>query len=145
MEEHFSLATLFINEKPCSWQEAVTISGQRLLALEAIEEAYIDAMIAAVDKLGPYMVIAPHLAIAHAAPSEHVYRNELVLGVFKEPVIFGCENDPVHIVIALCAVSPHSHLKQFQKIATMFEDEDSWQKLFLCDTVEQLYEVVNSY
>ncbi len=145
MEEHFGLTTLFIEEKPQSWQEAVKLSGQKLLELQAIDEAYIDAMIAAVNELGPYMVIAPHLAIAHAAPSEHVYKNELVLGVFKEPVIFGCENDPVHIIIALCAVSPHSHLKQFQKIAAMFEAEDSWHKLYLCDTVEQLYEVVNSY
>lgn len=144
MEERFRLQALLIDSKPHSWQEAVEVVGRLLLDLESIEAGYIQAMIDVINDIGPYIVVIPHLAIAHAAPGTFVRKNDLVVGVFKEPIFFGCENDPVHIVIGLCALSPHSHLEQFQCIADIFSNEDAWRDFLRCDTVEELYTLINS-
>jgi len=145
VEERFRLQALLIDTETHSWQEAVTVVGRRLLTLGSIEEEYIQAMIDVVNDLGPYIVVIPHLAIAHAAPATYVRRNDLVLGVFKEPLYFGSENDPVHIIIGLCALSPHSHLEQFQCIADIFSDENAWLGFLQCTSVEELHSLINDY
>ena len=143
MVERFRKEALYIDFQPRSWQEAITLTGSLMLNIGSIEEGYIAAMIKAVEDLGPYMVVIPHLAIAHAAPLTHVLKNDMVVVVFKEPVFFNCENDPVHIILGLCALTPGSHLEQFQRIADIFSDEEAWQAFHACDTVEQLYELIN--
>ena len=145
MEERFRLQALLIDSDPHSWQEAVEIIGKLMLELGSIEEGYIQAMIDVVKEIGPYIVVIPHLAIAHAAPLTYVRKNDLVVGVFKEPIYFGSDNDPVHIIIGLCALSPHSHLEQFQCIADIFDDEDAWLSFCGCDTVDELYRLINGY
>jgi len=142
--EKFRKEVLQIDLDQHSWQEAIEVTGGLLLEAGSIEAGYIQAMIDAVNDLGPYMVVAPHLAIAHAAPAKHVIRNDMVMVIFKEPITFGSENDPVHIMIGLCALNPGSHLEQFQKIADIFDDVEAWKKLYDCVTVEQLYQLMNA-
>ena len=100
-------------------------------------------MIDAVNEFGPYIVIAPHLAIPHAAARENVLKNDMVIAVFKEPINFGTENDPVHLMIGLCALEPGSHLEQLTMLADILEDENVWKDFVACDTIEQLYDFVN--
>ena len=142
-EERFRLEALFIDFDPHDWQEAVSVVGKLMMDLGSIEEDYIQAMIDVINDIGPYIVVIPHLAIAHAAPATYVLKNDLVVGVFKEPICFGSDNDPVHIIIGLCALSPHSHLEQFQCIADIFSDEDAWLDFCACNTVEELYKLIN--
>lgn len=142
--ERFPKEVLAIIEGSFDWQKAIKITGNLLIKNQAIEVAYIDLMIQAVKQLGPYMVIIPHVAIVHAAPIKHVLKNKLVFLVFKEPVFFNCENDPVHILIGLCALDSNSHLKHFQMIADIFENEDSYQKFMACKDDNELYQLLNS-
>ena len=144
MQEIFRREALSVDFQPHSWQQAVTISGELLLANASIEAGYIQAMIDAVKELGPYMVVIPHVAIAHAAPATYVKANDLVLTVFKQPIYFNSPNDPVHIMFGLCALTPGSHLHHFQRIAQIFENEEAWRDFYDCDTVEQLYDLLNS-
>ena len=143
--ERFRKETLSIDFNSHSWQDAVTVSGELLLKCGAIEKDYIQAMITAVNELGPYMVIIPHLAIAHAAPGQHVLADEIVLTVFKEPIYFNSPNDPVYIIIGLCALNPHSHLEHFQAIAEIFDAEEAWRDFHACNSVEELYKLINNY
>ena len=144
VEERFRLQALLVDSDSHDWQEAVKIIGKLLLDLDSIEEGYIQAMIDVINDIGPYIVVIPHLAIAHAAPLTYVKKNDLVIGVFKEPIYFGSDNDPVHIIIGLCALTPHSHLEQFQRIADIFSDENAWLDFRKCDTVEELYKLINA-
>jgi PTS system ascorbate-specific IIA component len=82
-------------------------------------------MIAAVDKLGPYIVIAPGLAIAHSRPSPSVLRAGLSWVTLKEPVSFGHnKNDPVSLIIGLAAPDHEGHLEMMQALAGVLMNSD---------------------
>jgi len=143
MGELFRKEALAIEDGAHSWEEAIRITGKLMLDVGSIEAGYIDAMIDVVNKVGPYIVLAPHIALAHAAAGTYVMKNDMVLVVFKEPVIFGCENDPVHLLFGLCALEQGSHLDLLTNLALILEDEDAWENLLACENPEELYALVN--
>ena len=143
MRELFRREALAVDTQPRSWREAIRVAGALLLDAGSIEAGYIDAMIDAVETLGPYMVVAPHFAIAHAAAGAHVVKDDMALVVFREPVLFSTPNDPVHLMIGMCALRPESHLEQFRGLAELLTDEDVWQKFAASKTVDQLYRLAN--
>lgn len=145
MQELFRKEVLRVERGTHSWQDAVRIAGDVLLQEGSVDPPYTDAMINAVAELGPYMVVAPHIAIAHAAAGVHVNKNDMGVVVFKEPVLFHCENDPVHLMLVLCALEPHSHLEQFKSLADILVDEEVWERFRDCNTIQELYDLVNNY
>ena len=67
---------------------------------------------------GPYIVIAPGTAFAHARPSGSVRRTALSLIVLTDPVSFGHpSNDPVDLVVALSATDPDTHLEAMKTLS----------------------------
>ena len=52
------------------WEDAVRAAGRMLLDCGAVEERYIEAMVETAKDLGPYIVIAPGIAIPHARPED---------------------------------------------------------------------------
>jgi PTS system ascorbate-specific IIA component len=142
MIESFSVEHLTVETRVCGWEEAIRISGSLLQKTGAATADYIDAMIRTVQDLGPYIVVVPRIALAHAEAGRHVMLDSLSLAVFKEPVYFGSENDPVHIVIAMCAMSNDSHLEQIQQLTDIFEDEQFHIRIMDCDTPLELYQLM---
>lgn len=107
------------------WQAAITLAGDALVAGGVTTDEYTAEMIAAVDKLGPYIVIAPGLAIAHSRPSPSVLRAGLSWVTLKEPVSFGHKkNDPVSLVIGLAAPDHEGHLEMMQALAGVLMNSD---------------------
>jgi len=141
--ELFRKDVLHIERSPQSWQDAIRITGKLLLDAGSIEESYIQAMIDAVNELGPYIVIAPNIALAHAAAGVGVLKNDMALLVFKEPILFNCMNDPVHLMIGLCALAPGSHIDQLKSLAVLLDDEGVIDDFLACEDLAQLYELVN--
>lgn len=140
----FGLESIRIDEHTQDWKRAIEICGGLLVETGAATDQYTAAMVQAVENLGPYIVIVPHIAVAHAAAGLHVKRDGLVLTVFKEPVVFGSANDPVHIIIGICAVSTGSHLEQFKLFADILEDEQIYEEILSCNTETELCAYLNS-
>ena len=96
--------TIALNVEAEDWMDAIRKSAQPLLANGSIEPRYIDNMIQAVKDLGPYIAIAPGVAIAHAKPEQGVVRMGMSLATLKHPVSFGnTANDPIRLVLTLAA------------------------------------------
>lgn len=133
---------LLIDSQKRTWEEAIGVCGDLMVSLGSVTPEYTDAMIQAVRDMGPYVVIAPRIAFAHAASGKYVNENDLVLTVFKEPVIFNCDNDPVHLMFGICAIEAGSHLEILQKLAEVLEDEKA-DKLIKAASVDELYELIN--
>ena len=87
------------------WQEAITLAGSVLEEAGSITHEYTQSMIQAVKELGPYMVIMPGFAIAHAAPSPAVHKEDLALITLAEPVSFGSPNDPVNLILCVACIA----------------------------------------
>ncbi|MEZ5088090.1 MAG: PTS sugar transporter subunit IIA [Tessaracoccus sp.] len=92
------------------WREAIRVSGDLLVSSGVAEDSYTEAMIRTVDEHGPYIVITPGFALAHARPDQSVARTGMSFVRLAEPVAFGHKsNDPVTIVMALAAVDDSAH------------------------------------
>lgn len=108
------------------WREALRLAGEGLVRSGATTPQYTDEMIAAVEELGPYIVIAPGIAIGHARPSSAVLTTGLSLVTLETPVEFGNRaNDPVALVIGLAATDHNGHLGTMSALATVLSDESA--------------------
>jgi len=83
-----------------------------------------------IDEHGPYIVVAPGLALAHARPGPEVVTDGLAVVTLAEPVPFGHPyNDPVRVVLGVAAASNESHLQAVASLANIFNDSDAVARL----------------
>jgi mannitol operon transcriptional antiterminator len=122
------------------WRSALTIASAPLMEENVISSSYIDAMIANVEYYGPYIVIAPYLALGHALPSDGV--NALGVSILKleEDVFF--EDRPVSVVIILAPIDKRSHLGIMKDIMDLFNDDLFVSSLSDCKIPQHIYELI---
>ena len=108
------------------WRAAVRLAGDALVTSGATAPAYTDEMIATVEQLGPYIVIAPGIALAHSRPSPAVHPRWYQPGDPGRPVDFGHRtNDPVRLVVGLAAPDEEGHVTALSTLAEFLSDEQS--------------------
>ncbi|SQG63463.1 phosphotransferase system (PTS), putative ribitol /mannitol-specific enzyme IIAB component [Corynebacterium renale] len=101
------------------WEDALRQAGKLLEATGNVESAYTQSMIDSVHEKGPYIVVAPGFAFAHARPSEAVHTTTAAWLKLTEPVEFGHKNDPVSLVVALAATDTTGHQQAMAEIAKL--------------------------
>lgn len=136
--------TIATNVNAATWEEAVRKGGRLLLSEGYIEEEYIDAMINTVKELGPYIVIAPNIAMPHANAKNGVNKIGISLITLKEPINFGhAENDPVKIVICLAAIDHSSHIKALAELVNYLNNKEFIEFLKKETSVEKIIQYIN--
>ncbi|WP_203433897.1 PTS sugar transporter subunit IIA [Jiangella asiatica] len=100
------------------WRGAVHAACAPLVTAGALEARYPDRCVAIAEEHGPYMVLAPGLALAHARPEDGAVQLCLSAAVLSRPVEFGHDqNDPVDLVLAFGSPDDASHLELLQSLA----------------------------
>ena len=132
-----------LHARAASWREAITIAGKLLESSGAITDAYTRAMIESVEVNGPYIVVAPGFAFAHARPSEAVKRTAISWVRLETPVAFGHgTNDPVNLVVALAAQDDKAHTQSMKELAKLLGKKDTRAKLDTVGTADELRELL---
>lgn len=127
------------------WREAVELSGAALTAAGAARAAYAGQMVRMIEEHGPYIVVAPGLALAHARPGPEVIADGLAVVTLAEPVEFGHPyNDPVRVVLAVSAASNESHLQLVASLANIFNDTDAVDRLAQAGSADEVREILGS-
>ena len=125
------------------WKQAIRLSAQPLQAKETMTEAYIDAIFNSHQELGPYYVLAPGLAMPHARPEQGAIKNGLSLLHIKQGVSFDAEeNDPIYVVIMLCALSGDEHINMITALADIFSDDERLSALLKASSIEEIQRVI---
>lgn len=126
-----------------SRDEAVKASGRLLVDKGLAEECYIQAMLKNVEVNGTYIVISPGIAMPHARPEEGALDIGLSIVTLKNPVVFGHpKNDPVKIVVGLCAIDHQSHLKALTELADILMDRNKVEKITNADSAEEILQII---
>lgn len=134
-----------LQQESPSWREAIREAAQPLLAEEYIDEGYIDAMIGKVESLGPYIVVAPGIAIAHGRPEDGVKRLGMSLLQLERPVAFSGEaRHQVKVVLVLAAIDGESHLKALSELTGMLKDAAGLNRLKEAHTKEQILKQIGT-
>ncbi|MEO0061316.1 MAG: hypothetical protein RL343_934 [Actinomycetota bacterium] len=120
-------------------EHAIELAGDLLVASGRVTPEYTTAMVEVLDTHGPYFVIAPGIALAHAKPAESVLATGLSLVTLAEPIVFGNQaNDPVKLVFGLCAVNHESHIQMLGELSTLLSNNESVNILLNAGDTEQI-------
>jgi len=118
-------SAIVIGADAADWRAAVRITGLALAASGAALPDYSEQMIRMIEEHGPYVVIAPGLALAHARPGPEVLADGLAVVTLATPVAFGHpHNDPVSVVLGLAVASIADHLESIAALANLFNDPE---------------------
>ncbi|MGI6741630.1 MAG: PTS sugar transporter subunit IIA [Brevefilum sp.] len=124
------------------WQEAIRAAGNLMVTDGAVEERFVDAMIRVATEFGPYIVVAPGIALPHARPEDGVIEASIAIVRLKTPVNFGNEdNDPVYLVVALAAVDQEQHIDGLRQLALVLGDDDKIIAIKEATTREELLDI----
>ncbi|MFO6298327.1 PTS ascorbate transporter subunit IIA [Rahnella selenatireducens] len=137
--------SICLNAEAETWQEAVKIGVDMLVAADVVEPRYYQAILDGVERFGPYFVIAPGLAMPHGRPEEGVKKTGFALVTLKKPLVFNHEdNDPVDILITLAAVDANAHQEVgIMQVVNLFDDEANFDRLRACTTAQQVLDLID--
>ena len=143
LKDLLTAEVLRLNVEVKDWEESVRIGGELLEKAGAIEQRYIDGMIDVIRKIGPYVVVAPGIAMPHARPEEGAKKVGISLITLKKPVNFGNkENDPVKIVVCLSAIDQSAHLKALSELAELLEDKENVKRIMFADDPKTILDLL---
>jgi PTS system ascorbate-specific IIA component len=119
-------SSIVLGAEAADWRAAVRLVGEALAASGAAQPGYADEMIRMIEEHGPYVVIAPGLALAHARPGPEVLADGLAVVTLSTPVAFGHpHNDPVSVVLGLAITHAEAHLASVASLANVFNDSSA--------------------
>lgn len=125
-------------------EAAIQVSGHLLFRNDYADKSYITAMLENYSKNGNYIVIAPGIAIPHAAPGTLVHHQGLSLVTLKHPLDFGHpQNDPVRLVFGFCASDHESHLEMLMDLASLLEQPHDVARLKSAVTKEEISQIIS--
>ncbi|QIW15094.1 PTS ascorbate-specific transporter subunit IIA [Pasteurellaceae bacterium RH1A] len=138
-----------LNQTAANWKEAVKLGTDLLIEAGTIEPRYYDNIISKVEELGPYIILAPGLAMPHARPEEGVIKTSFALVTLKEPVYFDGEDEPVSVLLTLAGSDSDQHMQGLMEITQVLDDPDSdtgvdLDKIRHCNTAEDVYAVIDA-
>ena len=135
-----------LNHTAVDWEAALRAGGGLLVRAGKCTPAYVDAMVAAVRQMGPYVVLAPGIALGHARPQDGALGTGISLVTLAKGVDFGSpENDPVWLVISFCAGDDDGHIDLLKDLARFLGNEVNIQRLKTAKTAPEVLRVlVNS-
>lgn len=126
-----------------NWRDTIQISAKPLLEENYISQSYIQAMINSLEEYGPYIVIGPSVALAHARPEDGVNKLGISITTLKKPVYFGNpENDPVRIIFCLAAIDNYSHLNVMKAIVQLINEPERVKKLAAQNHINEFKQIL---
>jgi mannitol/fructose-specific phosphotransferase system IIA component (Ntr-type) len=143
LSEVLTKERIVINPEVTNWREAIKAAGQLLLADEIVTNEYVQAMITSVEEKGPYIVIAPGIAIAHARPEDGVNDLGMSIAILETPIKFGNkDNDPVKIVFSFSSPDNKRHLEVFQQLTTILMRDNFVEDISKATTPEEVLDYI---
>jgi PTS system ascorbate-specific IIA component len=138
-------SAIIVGAEADDWRAAVRLVGRALTASGATKPGYADEMIRMIDEHGPYVVIAPGLALAHARPGPDVLADGFAVVTLATPVSFGHpHNDPVSVVLGLAIKSADAHIETVAELANVFNDSRAIARLATAASVAEVLEIMGS-
>jgi PTS system ascorbate-specific IIA component len=136
-----------LNVQAADWRDAIKVGTDMLIASGAVEPSYHTAIISSIEKLGPYICIAPDFAMPHARPEDGVNRTAFALVTLAEPI--DIEGEQVKVMVTLAGSSSDEHMEGLMEVTQVLDDEDSEtgvdvDKLLACKSAQDVYAVIDA-
>ncbi|GAA4719294.1 PTS sugar transporter subunit IIA [Brevibacillus fulvus] len=128
-------------ERVSSWEESIQAAAQPLLEKGFITAQYIEEMIQNVNTNGPYIVIAPGIAMPHARNEGGVIKTGISFLKLQHPVVYP-DHKEVNILFVLAAVDSSEHLELISDLSSLLIDEEIMDKLHHALQEQELIQLI---
>ena len=128
-----------ILESAMDWKDAIRKSTLPLEKDNFVTVDYKEGIITNVETLGPYICIAPHVAMPHARPEQGALKTQIAVTLFREEITFTREDATAKLFITLSAADSDSHLQVLVKISELLQDEDKAAQILKAADEKELY------
>lgn len=132
-----------ILERADDWKDAVRKSVMPLEEGGYVKAEYKEAIISGVEKLGPYIIVAPSIALPHARPEQGVVKSQIAITLFRKEVQFDKKDATAQLFVALAAADSDSHLNALMTISEILQDEEKVEQILQAENEEALYSFFN--
>ncbi|MGL4697723.1 BglG family transcription antiterminator [Enterococcus larvae] len=129
-----------IYDKPLSFEEAIRLCGKPLIQNGFINEKYVETIIQNYDPDYPYFVIAPEVAIPHAAPEDGVKRLGMSLLRVKYPIPFSNKLS-VRVLVMIAPKDKKSHLNAVTVLYNLVNDRAFREQVLSAKYEQELHEL----
>ncbi|WP_187986699.1 BglG family transcription antiterminator [Listeria marthii] len=132
LEELLPKERIAFQESVADWRGAIQVASKSLQQEGYISRNYQHAMIENIEKLGPYIVIAPGIALPHASVDDGAYRVGMSLLRLDKPVSFSSKaKDQVRLIIVLASIDSYTHINALSQLTNLI------MKHHLLEQIEQ--------
>ena len=133
-----------------SWQEAVRLSAESLVADGSVDADYYEQIVACIEKYGPYVVFEHYVAMPHSQENASgVHKTGIGFMRVKEEVSFGKDEDGeekvAKLFFTLAACNPDEHLNNIQQLMGVFCNEELLDALMAANTPEDILAAEAAY
>ena len=133
-----------------SWQEAVRLSAESLVADGSVDADYYKQIVACIEKYGPYVVFEHYVAMPHSQENASgVHKTGIGFMRVKEEVSFGKDEDGeekvAKLFFTLAACNPEEHLNNIQQLMGVFCNEELLDALMAANTPEDILAAEAAY
>jgi len=142
LSSYFAAGSIVTQEASPSFEAAVSQSVSLLVESGKAQANYVDEVLESLKVLGPYFVIAPGLALAHAKPSDAVIQPGMALLKLAKPVLSGSANDPVSLIFSMCSPNANDHLDMLGDFGELMSTENVMNSLLNASAQSVIAEIL---
>jgi mannitol operon transcriptional antiterminator len=129
-------------EKEKDWEDAILVTAKVLLDDGCINEHYIDTMVSLTKKYGPYFVISPQIAVAHAQPKDGAFKIGVSLSIYKNGLDI-MKKEKVRFLFVLATPNQNEHMHILQNIACLAEHSEAMDQMMEAVCKEDVLHILN--
>lgn len=128
-----------ICETADNWKDAIKKSVLPLERSGYVKECYKEGIIENIEKLGPYIIIADHIALPHARPEQGAVETQIGVTLFRKDIEFEGREASARLFVTLAAKDSNSHLDALMQISELLSDENVVDEILASPDVQTLY------
>lgn len=136
------------HEKFDSWEAAIQAGCEPLLKDQTITQEYVNSVIQCVRDFGPYIVIAPMIAMPHSTQGAvGVNATKISFMKVEQPVHFK-EDDPEYdakLFFTLASLDGDQHMRNIMQLSEMLMNDEIVQALLEAKNNDDLLSIHNKY
>ncbi|EHE9875850.1 PTS mannitol transporter subunit IIA [Escherichia coli] len=141
--DYFPESSISVIHAAKDWQEAIEFSMASLLAINYVNESYIQAIKDSTTRNGPYYILAPGVAMPHARPECGALKTGMSLTLLEQPVYFPENNEPIKLLIGLSAADADSHIGAIQALSELLCEDEILEQLLTAISEKQLADIIS--
>lgn len=140
----------FIDGEGISWQEAVRLSTESLIADGTVSPEYYQQIVACIEKYGPYVVFDHNVAMPHSTENATgAYKTGIGFMVCDKMIYFGKDEDgekkEANLFFTLSSANPDEHMRNIQQLSAIFMNDELLDALAAARTPEDILQAEKDY